>query len=415
MTSTCGVWINAGSRFETPETNGTAHFLEHMVFKGSSGFNQTELELKVENSGAHLNAYTSRESTVFYSKQMSKDTIPMLETVGEMILNPKLDPVAVENERHVILREHEEVSDQVEEVVFDRLHENCFDGHPLGMTILGPTENILSITPKNLRDYIDSHYTPDRLVIVAAGEVNHDEIVAAAEKISDKLIPKERAPLEAINMDKPSFIGSDVRIRNDDDQLCHLAIAFESRSGDSQDNVALMLMQVLLGEWNFGSLVGMNHLSKLCNKAAEEDLARRISAFNTSYSDTGLFGVYAVAEPTALQDLTWYIMDSFVNLTYKTTEEQLHVAKTQLLATYMAQMDGSYPVCEDIGRQMLAYGRRITPAEMFNRINSVTLAELHSVAFDVINDRELVCSTVGANYELPDYNWLRRRTYWNRY
>lgn len=128
QTATVGVWIDAGSRAETDATNGTAHFLEHMAFKGTNRRTQQQLELSVESLGAHLNAYTSREQTVYYAKCFSKDVGTSVDIISDILQNSTLDNAAIERERDVILREQQEVDKQMEEVVFDHLHAVAFQG-----------------------------------------------------------------------------------------------------------------------------------------------------------------------------------------------------------------------------------------------------------------------------------------------
>lgn len=128
QTATVGIWIDAGSRAETNRTNGTAHFLEHMAFKGTGRRSQHQLELEVENMGAHLNAYTSREQTVYYAKSFRKDVDKAVDIISDILQNSKLEGSAIERERDVILREQEEVDKQLEEVVFDHLHSVAFQG-----------------------------------------------------------------------------------------------------------------------------------------------------------------------------------------------------------------------------------------------------------------------------------------------
>lgn len=128
QTATVGVWIDAGSRAETDATNGTAHFLEHMAFKGTGRRSQHALELEVENLGAHLNAYTSREQTVYYAKSFRKDVPQAVDIISDILQNSKLENSAIERERDVILREQQEVDKQHEEVVFDHLHSVAFQG-----------------------------------------------------------------------------------------------------------------------------------------------------------------------------------------------------------------------------------------------------------------------------------------------
>ena len=139
QTATVGVWIDAGSRAETDATNGTAHFLEHMAFKGTNRRTQHALELEVENLGAHLNAYTSREQTVYYAKSFRKDVGTSVDIISDILQNSKLENTAIERERDVILREQQEVDKQLEEVVFDHLHSVAFAGKFLIVTNIGAT------------------------------------------------------------------------------------------------------------------------------------------------------------------------------------------------------------------------------------------------------------------------------------
>jgi processing peptidase subunit beta len=211
-TATVGLWIDTGSRFENDDNNGVAHFLEHMAFKvsvtahgsapvetrvsvvlfsslnsrcsldqGTSRRSQTDLELEVENMGAHLNAYTSREQTVFYAKCLTKDIPRAVDILADIVQNSKFGEAEIERERGVILREMQEVETNLQEVVFDHLHAVAFQGTPLGRTILGPTKNIKSISRKDLVDYINDHYKGPRMVLAAAGGVDHAALINLAE------------------------------------------------------------------------------------------------------------------------------------------------------------------------------------------------------------------------------------------
>ncbi|TYZ68444.1 hypothetical protein PybrP1_004303 [[Pythium] brassicae (nom. inval.)] len=411
-TATIGVWIGAGSRYETAQNNGAAHFLEHMAFKGTAKRTQQQLELEIENMGGHLNAYTSREQTVYYAKVFKKDVPRAVDILSDILQNSKLDEAAIERERDVILREMEEVNKQPEEVIFDRLHETAFMGNGLGRTILGPIENIRNLKKADLVDYIATHYTAPRMVVAGAGAVDHAQLVDLAKNAFGGLPTK---PKVAPTLEPVRFLGSDVRIKDDDQPLAHLAIAFEGFSWTSEHAFPLLIMQTLLGSWDRTSGAGINMSSKLGQVVAEKELAHSFMAFNTCYQDTGLFGVYAVADRFKLNDLTWYTMEALVRLVHKTTDEEVALAKTQLKANMLMQLDGSSPICEDIGRQLLTYGRRLTPAEIFARIDAVDAAAVRVAADEVINDKEHALAATGPIYELPDYNFIRSRSYWARY
>jgi len=410
-TATVGVWIDAGSRYETAQNNGTAHFLEHMAFKGTSKRTQSQLEMEIENLGGHLNAYTSREQTVYYAKVFKKDIPQAMDILSDILQNATFEPSAIERERDVILREMQEVEKEMEEVIFDRLHETAYLNNSLGRTILGSRENILSISRDDLTNYIQTHYTTPRVVIAGAGAVDHQQLVDLSEKHFGSL-PKESPNAVAAAMEPAKFTGSEVRIRYDSEQLAHVAIAFESDSWTSPDAFPLMVMQTMLGCWSRTTGSGANMGSKLIQAIAENEAAHSIMSFNSSYKDSGLFGVYAVADATKLNDLAYFTLENMVRLCHRTTEEEVARARVQLKATMLAHLDGSSQVCEDIGRSMLTYGRRLTPAEVFARIDAVDAAAVKAAANKYINDKDIAVAAIGPIHELPDYNFLRRRTYW---
>ena len=207
-TATVGVWIDAGSRYETAQNNGVAHFLEHLSFKGTSKRSQQQLEVEIENMGGHLNAYTSREQTVYFAKVFKNDVGKAVEILSDILLHSKLEDAAIEREREVILREMSEVNKQQEELVLDHLHATAFQGTGLGRTILGPEENIRSLQRSDLVDYIQNHYTAPRMVIAGAGAINHEELCGLASQHFGNLPTGPKDSL-AVAMDPAIFTGSD--------------------------------------------------------------------------------------------------------------------------------------------------------------------------------------------------------------
>ncbi|VAI08431.1 unnamed protein product [Triticum turgidum subsp. durum] len=209
-TATVGVWIDAGSRYETEEAAGVAHFVEHMLFKGTGTRSAGQLEQEIEDMGGHLNAYTSREQTTYYAKVLDKDVPRAMNVLADILQDSKLEDNRIERERSVILREMEEVQGQSEEVIFDHLHATAFQYTSLGRPILGSADNVKSITKKNLIDYIQKHYTASRMVITAAGAVKHDDIVQQAKELF-KSLPTDPTTTNMLVAEQPAiFTGSEV-------------------------------------------------------------------------------------------------------------------------------------------------------------------------------------------------------------
>ncbi|WFD07668.1 mitochondrial processing peptidase [Malassezia vespertilionis] len=410
QTATVGAWIDAGSRSESKANNGTAHFLEHMAFKGTGTRSQQELELEVEDMGAHLNAYTSREQTVYYAKAFRNDVDKAVSIISDILQNSKLDETAIERERDVILREQEEVDKLQEEVVFDLLHSVAFQTQALGRTILGPKENILSIERQDLVNYIKSKYTADRMVIVGAGGIDHGELVKMAETHFGNLPYSENPMSFGEKLYEPAkFVGSEVRARDDTKDTVNVAVAVEGASWNSPDYFPMLVLQSVFGNWDRSLGASPLLSSRLSHIISSNNLANSFMHFSTSYSDTGLWGIYVVSENlTNLDDLMHFILKEWQRATTGLSEAEVERAKSQLKASLLLGLDGTTAVAEDIGRQMVTMGKRMTPQEIENEINMVTVDELKRVAKQYIWDNDFALAATGRTEGLMDYNRLRR-------
>lgn len=185
-----------------------------MAFKGTKNRTQKQLEIEIENMGAHLNAYTSREQTVYYAKVFKNDVPKAVEILADILQNSLLDENAITRERDVILRESQEVNKNYEEVILDELHSTAFMGTGLGRTILGPDENIKNLTRNDLQSYINTHYTANRFVIAAAGAVDHKQLTDLTQQHFGGLATSSK-DVATSHFEPAVFTGSDKRIRYD--------------------------------------------------------------------------------------------------------------------------------------------------------------------------------------------------------
>eukprot|EP00172_Hildenbrandia_rubra_P000953 Plantae.Rhodophyta-Hildenbrandia_rubra.ctg15456.p1 GENE.Plantae.Rhodophyta-Hildenbrandia_rubra.ctg15456~~Plantae.Rhodophyta-Hildenbrandia_rubra.ctg15456.p1 ORF type:complete len:502 (-),score=103.33 Plantae.Rhodophyta-Hildenbrandia_rubra.ctg15456:336-1841(-) len=415
--ATVGIWIDAGTRFEAEETNGAAHFLEHCIFKGTSSRSQRSLEVGVEDIGAHLNAYTSREQTVYFARAMKGDVGYVMELLADILQNSDISESAVNREREVILREMEEIDGVPEEVVFDYLHETAYQGSPLGRNILGPVENIQKMTREDLKSYVRTHYKPHRMVLAGAGDIEHEELVKMAEKLFGNMKadpnPVTAADLVAAN---PSYlVGSDIRHRDDDMPLAHFAVAFESCGWAHPDAVSFMVLQALMGDYDPSVSSSDCSSYRIKRRISEFPHAKKVTTFNTTYSDTGLFGTYVTGDSHDLDDLAHIVMNEMIRPCFRVDEDHLRNAKAHLKTSFLAQMDGTTASAEEIGRQLLVYGRRIPIAEWFARIDAVDSDAVKRICNKYFYDREIAIAAMGPIYSLPDHTWIRRKCYHNRY
>src|SRR2546423_5544206 len=238
-----------------------------------------------------FNSPSQRENTVYYAKSFNSDVPKTVDILSDILQNSRLEPAAVERERDVILREQEEVDKQLEEVVFDHLHATAFQHQPLGRTILGPKENITSIQRQDLVDYIKTNYTADRMVLVSAGGIPHEQLVKLAEQhfsgLQSAPPTSYAAAIAAEQKKKPDFIGSEVRVRDDTIPTANIAIAVEGVSWKSDDYFTALVTQAIVGNWDRAMGNSPYLGSKLSTFVSANNLANSFMSFSTSYSDTG--------------------------------------------------------------------------------------------------------------------------------
>jgi len=368
--------------------------------------------------GGQLNAYTSREQTVYYAKVLKNDVPKAVELLSDILTNSTFSADAVERERDVIMREMQEVESMTEEVIFDMLHEVAYIGTPLARTILGPEANIMSITADDIKKYITTHYTAPRVVVAAAGAVDHDSLVTLAGDHFGSM-QSEAPPGYDFEYQPSLFSGGDVRDYNDSMGEAHFALSFEGLSWTDPDIYTLMLAQSLIGSYDSSKGGAQFSGAKLASKLGTMGTGVRLmQPFCTCYNDTGLFGVYMASNmdnKEKVDDLFATVQEELVALTTGTADEDLEMAKNQLKYNMMLQMDGTSANAEEIGRHMLSYGRRINLAETFARIDAIEPEDVQRVTEKVIWDQEVAFAGMGPNLKYVfDINGLRRGTFWNR-
>ncbi|XP_071750769.1 cytochrome b-c1 complex subunit 1, mitochondrial [Centroberyx gerrardi] len=413
-TCTVGLWIGAGSRYESEKNNGAGFFLEHMAFKGTKKHPQTALEQQVESMGAHLSAYTSREHTAYYMKTLAKDLPKAVELLSEVVQSNSLSEADIEQQRGVVLRELEEVEGNLQEVCLDLLHATAFQGTPLGHSVLGPSTNARILTRQDLVDYINSHYKAPRMVLAAAGGVNHEELVSLAKTHFSGVSFEYEG--DAVPVLSPCrFTGSEITMRDDDLPLAHVAIAVEGANAASPDIVPLMVANSIVGSFDITYGGGKHLSSRLARLAVEENLCHSFQAFHSSYSDTGLLGIYFVTDALHIDDMMHWSQNAWMNLCTTVTESDVARGKNALKASLVGQLNGTTPICDDIGRHILNYGRRIPLAEWDARIDAVTPRMVRDVCSKYIYDKCPAVAGVGPVEQLPDYNRMRSAMYWLRF
>jgi processing peptidase subunit beta len=417
QTATVGLWINNGSRFENDDTHGSASFLESLLFRGTKKRSEKDLALEVESIGGHLTAATGREMSSYCMKVLGKDVRKAMDILSDCIVNPALDELAIEAEKQAIFDEIEALNKSHSEILFDHLHATAFQWSPLGRTVRGTIESIGGLNRQSLTEYMNTNFRAGRMVLSAAGNVNHDELVKMATDMLGGIKAEEPgATIKDIIANEPSFwTGSDVRDRRPDvHELC-LVAAFKGAAWTDPDAVPLMVMQTMLGAWDKTCTVGQHVSSPLSQAWACGGFGDAVMGFNTNYLDTGLFGIYGLTDNHRAADAAWSVMNEMVRMCYEVSDNEVVRARNTLKAKIANSMDSTHSVAESIGRDMLVYGRRLSKAELFARIDAVDASVVRTVADRFFYDQDVAVSAVGDVQQLADYNSFRRRTFWLRY
>lgn len=410
---TIGIWIDAGSRFETRENNGVAHFLEHMNFKGCKNYTKAQIESVFETLGAHFNAYTSRDRTAYYIKVLNKDVPLVMDLLADILKNGIYSPRYVELERPTILSEMREVEEIVEEVIMDNLHIAAYDSANCGLplTILGPTENIAKhIDRKMIVDYVDTHYTAPRMTMVCSGGLSLDAVHQLAEKHFSDLSPESHRPIL-----KSRYLGGTATMWNSTMMTAHAHVGFPVCGASNNDVITLQLLHYFYGSYRRDMM--QQFIGQGQNGAREfaPDLDKT-QFFYTPYEETGLMGYQLVAVPSdspsgnesqTLANVFEHLMRTVGDLCEKPPcAEELELAKCAYKASQMLMADSTTNSAEDLGRQMVHFGRKIPFEEHFEFVDQVTPQHFSATLSKYFDNVRPTVSAAGPPAALPHYDAL---------
>ena len=376
-----GVWVNAGARSEAAAEHGISHLLEHMAFKGTTKRNARQIAEEIEAVGGEINAATSVEHTNYYARVL-KDDIPLaLDILSDILTDSVFDPAELEREQHVILQEIGAAHDAPEDHVFDLLQERAFPGQPIGRPILGTAETVASFGPDAIRAYLARHYRGPSMVVSAAGKVDHGEIVRLAEeRFSGLLSDGPGAP------EPGHYVGGDIREERELQEV-QITLGFEGRPHGSPDQYAAQVLASALGG-------GMS--SRLFQEVREKrGLCYSISAFHWGYRETGLFGIHAATGEDDAAALVPVIIDEIERISRDLDEAEVARAKAQMRAGLLMSLESPMARASQIARQILVYGRPLTPAEITAKIAEVTVEQVRRLAESVFGGSAPTVALIG--------------------
>ena len=364
-TVSLGLWVDVGTRHEAAVVNGVAHFLEHMAFKGTERRSALAIAEEIEAVGGHLNAYTSRESTAFYAKVLKEDVGLALDILADILQHSTFEPSELERERTVILQEIGQANDTPDDIIFDYFQERAFPDQAMGRPVLGSPEIIKNLSREAVVSYLKDHYGAKRMVLSAAGNLDHDSFVALAEKLLCE-IPAERA----VRTETARYVGGDFRLDRDLEQL-HLVLGFPGIKLDDPDYYAAAVLSTAFGG-------GMS--SRLFQEVREKrGLVYAINSFAHSYRDGGLFGIYAGTGEEEAAELLPVLCDETRKLDDGFAPGELARAKAQMKAGLLMSLESTSARCEQMAQHMLIHGTPFDPADIVRRIDAVDDAAIGRV------------------------------------
>lgn len=389
--STIGYWVAVGSRDETPHTFGSTHFLEHLLFKGTPTRSALDIAVSFDAVGGEHNAMTAKEYTCYYAKVQDRDLPMAVDVIADMLTSSLIDPTEFETERGVILEELAMADDDPTDVTSERFFEAVLGDHPLGRPIGGSPETITAVSRAAVWDHYRANYRAQDLVITVAGAVDHDQLVAdvtAALLRADWNLDAEATPVSRRTA-TGSLIerGTALAVVQRPIEQANVLLGVEGLAATDSRRATLTVLNSILGG-------GMS--SRLFQEIREKrGLAYSVYSFSPSYSDAGLFGIYAGCSPSKVGDVAELMFSEFSRLaTGGVTAEEMRRAAGQLSGASALALEDSDTRMSRLGRSEITLGEFADLDEALRRISLVTPAAVQDLAAELIS-RPLSIAAVG--------------------
>ncbi len=386
---------NVGSRIEPAPIAGVAHFLEHMLFKGTEKRPEPlTITQELESVGGIVNAGTGRESTSYWAKVPGKHLPLAFDVLADMLRNSTFDPDEMEKERNVIFEEIRAIQDIPEEMVHDHIDQLVWDGDPVGRDIAGTEESVANIDRETMLEFFHRNYGADRLVIAAAGDVDHDEVVKMTERYFGDLPvtinPHVNSPVTQTQSEKR------IRLDTRDTEQAHLAIGFPAVSVFDERRFAQSTIEAILSS-------GMS--SRLFQELREKrGLVYTTFGYFRGHEDVGQGVIYAGTDTERVQESIEAIMHELKRLRDEPVpEDELERTKTLRNGRLLMGLEDSRSVASWVGSQEATYGTIETPEEFMEHIDAVTVEDVQSLANDLLQDHLLSLVLIGPYSREKDY------------
>lgn len=378
-----GVWVQAGSGDETRENNGIAHVTEHMVFKGTKTRSAREIADAMTGIGDHLDAYTSKECTCFYTRTLGEYAYEALDIMGDMLMNARLDPEDMKKELGIILDEIDMYSDDADELCHELLQKEVWGDHPLGYIISGEKEIVRNFTPKDVKKFMRQYYTGRHLLISVAGNFQPEPMLEHIQKLFETVPAGESLPLSDVPIYRPAMVC----VHKDIEQM-HLDLAFEGISCAHPDRYVLSVVN---------SILGGNGNSRLFQEVREDKgLAYTVYSYGSSFKHCGLFQVYAAMAPEQTPQVLEAVFKAIDRMCREPVgEDELALTKRQIRTELYMAAESTHDRMESNAKAWLYDEEPETIEETVAHVEAITAEDVSAFMKKYIHLDKMGMALVG--------------------
>ncbi len=386
-----GIWVYTGSRHEHISVQGISHFLEHMCFKGTSSRSAADIARLIDSVGGNLNAFTSRENTCFSARVMAEHLDIAIDLLCDIVFQSVFDPTETEREKAVVYEEISMYEDSPEDLIHDLHIQHCWPDHPLGYPTLGNLETIAKFSQDTLKQHFSAHYTPDKIVVTAAGSVNHQLLVEALSKKLGSL----RSPGKEV-AETPPFMQSGGHFQRKALEQLHLCLGTRGISRAHPDHFAFVLLSIILGG-------GMS--SRLFQRIREQEaLAYSVFSYLNGYRDAGLFVVYAGIGKNNFSRTVNIILEEFSRAKNQTAStEELQRAKEQFKGSFILGMESTENHMGRLAKLEFYHDHFYSVEEVIAEVEKITPEEIKALANNYFSSESLTLTCLGDLAEPKDF------------
>ncbi|MFI4984227.1 MAG: M16 family metallopeptidase [Rickettsiales bacterium] len=395
-TVSVSVLVKTGSRHENEKNNGISHFLEHMAFKGTATRSAKQIAEEFDSIGGYFNAYTSREKTVYYAKVLKNDLSVAVDILADILQNSLYEEAELEKERKVILEEMKMIQDTPDDLVFDFFQDIAYQNQSFGRSIIGTEETVNSINRADIIDYVANQYNFKDIIIGAAGNFDQDKfrdlIAARFTNFSNNVENK---------FETPAYTYGDFRKVKDLEQV-HLVMGCEGVSYKDPRYYDQQVLAIIAGG-------GMS--SRFFQEIREKrGLAYSVSAFGSSYSDSGVFGIYCGTSEDKTNEFFDVVCDEMKKLAYDIAEEELKRAKAQVKASLLMSQESSVSRAEKLVGNLAVFGKYMPVDEIIAKIELVNIDSVQDFAKKILSDSSrLTLASIGKIDKLYSYDEIVKK------